>query len=342
MDTGGRLMQKVQDTGAGLTSQGSKQQSQGRNGCNVVALGMFDGVHIGHQRLLETASRLADVHGYRSLALTFNRHPLEILNPACAPPLICDIDQKCNLIEACGVGEVRVVDFNRRFARMDPAAFVREYLRLRLRARIVVVGFNYTFGRDAKGDTAFLKQQGRQAGLQVYVVPPVTHRGQVVSSSLIRGKISNGQVSDASQLLGRYFSFNGVVVAGEGRGRTLGYPTANIRVKEHRVIPGEGVYLVGIDLSEYSRGYGLLSISTKPTFSVKDNVIEAHIFDFSGDLYGKRLRVHVFEKLRDIVTFSSKEALVRQISCDVFQAKQILGRCDGDGSRLHRFGIMLE
>jgi len=290
---------------------------------SVVALGMFDGVHLGHQEILRRCVVRAKRCGARAVAFTFDKHPLQVIRPQLAPALLTDTGDKLALIEATGVELAVVARFDEAFARATPEEFVREVLVDRLRATAAVVGFNYTFGWRARGTATVLAELGQKYGFDVEIAQPVSVGGVPVGSTEIRARLARGDVAGARAMLGRPFSVKGAVVPGEGRGRTLGYPTANIGIGSTMAVPARGVYAV---LAEVRGGcfQAVANVGVRPTFDGRVTGIEVFVMDFAGNLYGETMRVSFIERLRDEMRFSSPLALASQIANDVKNARKVL------------------
>ena len=291
---------------------------------NVVALGTFDGLHRGHQEVLHTTVTRAHQLALTSLALTFDRHPLEVLQPDRAPIPIISLEEKLDLMGLANLDATLVIPFTREFASTEPEEFVGKVLRGTLRAREVVVGFNHRFGRDARGSSELLKLMAQELGFVVHVISPLVIEGQVVSSSVIREALKSGNVRQARSLLGRPYSVKGRVLRGEGRGHAIGFPTANLR-PERELPLGRGVYLVQVEW-EGQRANGVTNIGIRPTFGGETPWIETYLLDFSGDLYDRTLSLHFLERLRPEQRFESVQALRTQIEKDVEMARQLLGQ----------------
>ncbi len=288
----------------------------------VVTLGNFDGVHLGHQAIFKkVVERGREIKG-TSIAFTFEPHPLKVLAPERSPKLLNTFHAKMRLIEAAGIDVVICADFSRSFAEQNPEEFVRNVLHDRIGAREVYVGYDYAFGKGREGSIDFLKKMGGEYGFHVGVVDAVRVDGIVVSSSLVRELVSTGKVSEASRFLGRYYAIEGDVVPGARRGRTLGFPTANIHTP-NELIPGYGVYAVLADV-DGRRLKGAASIGVRPTFGGGPASIEVYLFDFEGDLYEKKMAISFVERLRGEEKFPDAESLVRQMQKDVEQARKVL------------------
>ena len=290
----------------------------------VVALGNFDGVHLGHQAILKTARKHAHEAGGRAFALTFDPPPAKVLFPAQAPPLITTPEDKLDLLTRIGLDGVLVMNFTRELSMLAPREFVRQYLVGAIGARAVVVGRTVTFGHDRGGDAAAMVEFGREFGFTTIVVEPVAADRIEVSSSRIRELIAAGEVKRAALMLGRPHFLNGVVVKGRGRGRKIGFPTANLAAATE-CVPPDGVYAARVVV--FGSAYpAIVNIGTRPTFDETERVIEAYIFDFAGDLYGLRVRLELVERVRGEKKFDSAEHLARQIAGDIEHAKKILAQ----------------
>jgi riboflavin kinase/FMN adenylyltransferase len=287
----------------------------------ALAIGNFDGVHRGHQALVAAAVEDARRHGGSAAALTFDPHPARVLKPDAAPAALLTLDQKAEILRGLGVVSLAVLDFDREVAALDPRAFADRVLRRILDARLVVVGSNFRFGRKRAGDVSLLRELGALLGFEVHEVPPVVHDGRPISSTRVREAVVAGHVEEAAHLLGRDLFVDGDVVRGEGRGRTLGIPTANIRPL-NELLPREGVY-AGL-LSAGATWPAVVNLGRKPTFGGTGVTLEAHALGETGDIYGRRVRLSFAARLRDEQAFTGPEALVAQIHRDVDQARALL------------------
>lgn len=296
-----------------------------REPAGSVALGFFDGVHRGHQQIIATSVQAAKERGLKSVVLTFEPHPLAVLEPEAAPPLLTPFAEKARLIRQLGVDTLLVLPFTPALAALEAALFAREVLAGRLAARHVTVGYNYSFGRGGEGTPAALAAWGRQLGFAVTVVPPVLVAGEAVSSSALRLLIARGDMEKATSFLGRPPAISGRVVTGARRGRGLGFPTANVELKKELVLPRRGVYAVRTWYRRRSFP-GVANIGQVPTFGGSRLQLEVHFFDFHGNLYGKRLRVEFISFLRPERTFPSAAELKAQIEADARCARELLSR----------------
>ncbi|HYI00164.1 bifunctional riboflavin kinase/FAD synthetase [Hyalangium sp.] len=291
---------------------------------SAVALGNFDGVHVGHQALFAEARRHAPC-----VALTFQPHPGKVLQPELAPKLITLLPRKLELFETHGLDAAVVQPFTREYARTPAAAFEESLLDV-MGARHLVVGSDFTYGAARAGTVLTLRDAAARRGAEVHVVPPVAVDGVVASSSKVREYILEGRVSAAHRLLGRPFDLDGTVVPGAGRGRGIGFPTANVDT-QNELRPAPGVYAIRVRLKDELHGPwrpGAANIGVKPTFGGSVVTIEAHLLDFQGDLYGKELRVQFLERLRPEQRFGSVAELVGQIKRDVEAARTVIARAD--------------
>jgi riboflavin kinase/FMN adenylyltransferase len=273
-----------------------------------VAVGEFDGVHLGHREVIRGSDTV----------LTFEPHPLRVVRPEAAPRLLTSLEVKTELIAGLGVEELVVIPFDEGFAKQSPQAFIDDVLVKRLGVTHVSVGENFRFGHRAAGDTAMLEADGR---FETRVVPLVEVAGEIVSSSHIRGLVLAGEVEVAARFLGAPFQLRGKVVHGEGRGRTLGFPTANLIPDEALVCPGHGIYVARSD-----GACAAVSIGVRPTFGTgRALLIEAYLLDREVDLYGQKLRLEFLTRLRGERRFESRDALVEQMRRDVDRAREHCG-----------------
>jgi riboflavin kinase / FMN adenylyltransferase len=288
----------------------------------AVAIGNFDGVHLGHRRLLDTAKALARAGDRKSALLTFEPHPASVLSPQFAPPRIATLPRKIELLRETGIDAVVLQPFDKSYAASPADDFVRRDLVLGLQAADVVVGHDFTFGKGRAGNVAMLAALAGDA-LRIHTVPAVTADGLVVSSSKIRELVLEGRVGPAARLLGRPFLLDGTVVPGRGRGRTIGIPTANV-APDTALLPATGVYAVLATAEGLDGVYGgAANIGVKPTFGTEEQTVEVHLFDVSADLYGKRVAVGFLERLRGEHRFSGPAELVAQIHKDIAAARTI-------------------
>ncbi|MDD5447878.1 MAG: bifunctional riboflavin kinase/FAD synthetase [Actinomycetota bacterium] len=316
---------------------------QERNKGSVITIGVFDGIHLGHQRIIEECVRTARFFSVPSVLLTFSRNPREITCGE-SPCVITDYKKKMAITESMGVDYVISIDFDPSFASMEAKQFVSEILCEHLSARCVCVGENFHFGHGGMGDVDLLTKLGKEGGFQVKVIPLLFIGGHQVSSTLIRRLISEGEMDMVSRCLGRPYSVCGKVIYGHGRGKSLGFPTANLELADDYCLPPDGVYAGkvsiggGLEDNETSseKKVCAINIGDNPTFGDAKLEIEVYIVDFSRDLYGQFLELEFIHRLRNEVRFGSREELIEQMRMDVSQIEKLLlkenqeaGLCDG-------------
>jgi len=296
----------------------------------VVTIGNFDGVHLGHQALFRKVIAEARLRDGKAVAITFEPHPIRVLKQNGQPPLITMYERKIELIARTGIDVLICIQFTPEFAALSPQAFVLDLLVGRIGMKAIVVGEDYTFGRNREGNLALLQAYAQQFDFKVYTVGEIqTSHGiaQRISSTKIRDLIMEGDVDIARTLLGRNYQIRGDVITGRNRGgRQLGFPTANIRM-QNELCPKTGIYAVTVDC-ENSSYPGVANIGYSPTFDDHVFTIEVHLMDFSGDLYGKHLRVNFVKRLRDEKRFGTLSELSAQIKQDVADARKILAGCE--------------
>jgi riboflavin kinase/FMN adenylyltransferase len=298
-------------------------------GRSVVTIGVFDGVHRGHQRTVGHTVEVARAQGIASVVVTFAPHPSEVVRPGSHPAVLTEPARKAELIEGLGVDVLCVIPFTLEFSRLSAETFVHDVLVEHLHASVVVVGENFRFGHRAAGDVALLERLGRTFGFTVQGAPLVSSdpARAVVSSTYIRSCVDAGDVEAAAEALGRPHRLEGIVVRGDGRGEKLGFPTANLATTPYAAVPADGVYAAWL---ARRRGNGMqtlraaVSIGTNPTFSGRERRVEAYGLDFAGDLYGERLALDFVTRLREQRRYDGIEPLVAQIEQDVVDARAAL------------------
>ena len=284
---------------------------------SAVTLGTFDGVHIGHHEILKRLVRRARESRIEAVVITFDRHPSLVLNRNTFPGLLTTKEEKTGFFVSAGIDVTCVLEFTEQIAAMSAEEFIREYLVGCLGMKWFVVGYDHGFGRDRMVSPDDLRRYGTELGFSLEIVDPVIRDGTPVKSSVIRAMIHDGDMTGAAKLMGREYSFSGIVVQGTGMGRAIGIPTANIQPEvREKLIPGQGVY-IGWVLLDGRKTPCVISIGPRPTFEISEETIEVHIPDFSGDVYGKHFYVGFIRKMRDIIRFESREALVEQIQRDI-------------------------
>ena len=293
----------------------------------ALALGTFDGVHAGHRAVIGRAVAIARERGLTSAVVTFDRHPLTVVDPARVPRLLTSIDEKKRLIEELGPDELVLLPFDEDLAALTPAEFCQGLLARALRARAVVVGENFNFGARGAGDAEQLRACGAEHGYDVEVCALVTDRGAPISSTRIRRLLHDGELEEVREILGRPPSATGVVVHGDKRGRALGVPTANVDVEAGTIFPGRGVYTARA-LVEGSWYRAAVNIGHNPTFQSRDEptthvTVEAFLLGFAGDIYEREIRLDFLHKIRDERRFESADALVAQMRRDIAAAGEL-------------------
>jgi len=289
----------------------------------IVSLGNFDGVHLGHQAILTKAVSEARALQGTALVLTFHPHPLSVLRPNSPLPLILGLREKLLLFRRLEIHGVILQRFSQTFSQLTAEEFVRRYLVDIIGIEKVIVGHNVSFGHRRSGNAEILVQLGEKFGFAVEVIGPVVIDGREVSSTAVRTLLGTGNMHEVTRLLGRPYGVSGRVEKGFQRGRTIGFPTANLRPRTDLLLPN-GVYAVTVDLDEKISVPGVANVGMNPTFGNNRRTIEAHLFDFSADLYGQRLRVNFLEHIREERKFPSVPELVRQIQEDADRARALL------------------
>lgn len=291
---------------------------------SVVTVGTFDGVHRGHHAVLAEIHRRAAQSGKRSMLVTFEPHPLEVVNPAAAPPLLTTATERLAALATSGIDRVVTLRFDRAMAALDPAAFVDEVLLRRCDLRELVIGHDHGFGRGRQGDVATLQALGAARGFPVDVVAPVLlPDGRPVSSTAIRQAVASGDLAGAAGMLGRPYAVEGVVRRGDGRGRQIGFATCNLAIAGRKLLPPDGVYAVIVE-TPAGRFGGMLNQGHRPTFDDGRRLLEAHLFGFEGVLYDRSVSVQWVAPLRDIRRFDSVASLRQQLEVDSHRARTML------------------
>ena len=298
--------------------QAAELQTNGRKVC--LAIGVFDGVHLGHQQIIRQTIADARQHGGIALVVTFDRHPNAIVAPDRVPPQIYPLPQKLRAIESMGAEATLLIEFNRAFSEQTGEAFIRGLSLFLGKLQCICVGADFVFGHKRSGNVALLRQLGAELGFAVHGMAAVALDGEVVSSTRIRAAILSGDFDATSQMLGRAYAISGVIMAGDQLGHKLGFPTANLDMSG-MVLPPDGVYAARTTVNGVAH-QAALNIGTRPTVQTGkgERRFEVHLLDFTGDLYGKELEVEFVAKLRDEMKFASLEALKAQIAADIAAA----------------------
>jgi riboflavin kinase/FMN adenylyltransferase len=287
-----------------------------------LALGVFDGVHLGHQSVIASAMEASTRHGGSSVVVTFEPHPIRVLSPERAPrQLLASLDHKCRLLQRMGVNAVLALPFDAALATMSAEAFCSLLLQAGNLATIAV-GEDWRFGRGREGDVAFLRHCGNAHGIGIHALPPIMHEGERISSTRIRQSIRDGALINAASMLGRPYGVEGMVVKGQQLGRTIGFPTANLALHNEQ-LPPDGVWIVEV-CSESERWHGVANLGVRPTIGDSVRSLEVHLFDMSADLYGKILEVEFLQHLRPEKKFEHLDALKDQIARDAATARDWL------------------
>jgi riboflavin kinase/FMN adenylyltransferase len=291
----------------------------------VLTVGTFDGVHCGHQDVLTRLTARAAECGHPSLLVTFEPHPLDVLNPEAAPLLLTTTEEKVALLGETALDYVAIVPFTAELAQLSATEFVDRVLLDRFRMTELLIGHDHGFGRGREGDITLLRSLGATRGFTVDAVPPVvTANGEAVSSTLVRRAVVAGELDRARELLGRHYSVRGAVVAGDARGRLLGFPTLNVDpAAPRKLLPPDGVYAVEV-VGSRGRFGGMMNLGGRPTFGDERRTLEAHLFDAAGDFYGDSVEVSFVARLRDTMRFPDPDALVAQLRRDADAARRAL------------------
>lgn len=299
----------------------------------MTTIGVFDGVHRGHQQIIARARQLAAERGLPTVLVTFNPHPSEVVRPGSHPPQLTTNTRKAELAAELGVDVVVFLPFTLEFSKLTPEEFIHQAVVAELHADAVVVGENFRFGHKAAGDVAMLAELGSRWGFDAEGVTLLSEAGRPISSTYIRSCVKAGDMAAAAHALGRPHRLDGVVVRGDQRGRDLGFPTANVRTASFAAVPADGIYagrVVRIDewgntLTGLPTLPAAISVGTNPTFDGRYRSVEAYVLDFDGDLYGQNLGVEFVHRLRGMIRFDSIEDLITQMTDDVARTRQLLG-----------------
>ena len=294
----------------------------------ILTIGTFDGVHLGHQKVLERLTNSAKENNLESTVLTFFPHPRTILNPNKPLKLINSVKERTELLNRSKVDNLIIHPFDKNFSELDPEKYVVEILVKKLKAKIILIGYDHKFGKNRTADITDLKIYGKKYGFKVIEIKAEEISNIAISSTKIRKAISEGNISTAKKYLGYDFSLSGKIVHGKSIGRTLGFPTANIEVKEeYKLLPKNGVYLIQ-SVINHNKYFGMMNIGIKPTIKESSKTIEVNFFNFEGDLYHKNIEVNIKKFIRDEIKFDSLELLKSQILKDKINCNSIIDIID--------------
>lgn len=291
----------------------------------AITIGSFDGVHIGHQEILKKCKDIAKSYNLRSTVITFEPHPRLVLSKDAELKLLTSFEEKKSYFENLGIDELIVINFTLEFAKLNAEEFIKDLVHNKIGFNWLIIGYDHRFGKERSGDESLLRELGLKYGFHIEKVGPSTVGEDIVSSTKIRKLLLKGDVVRANKMLGRYYSIESSVVRGAGRGKILGFPTANLEpINELKLIPAKGVYAIEAKLNE-TVFQGVLNIGERPTFGdALEPLLEAHIFDFNENIYGKNVSIYFVERLRDEKKFGDVEELRNQIREDIEKAKKIL------------------
>ena len=284
---------------------------------SVVTLGTFDGVHLGHRKIIDEVVKKAALFGGRSFLITFYPHPKKIIFRESKIELLSTPSEKVKLIESFGIENMLIIKFTKEFSQLSPDKFLEKYIVDGIGAREVVIGYDHHFGKERGGDINSLKKIGFDSGFEVTIIPACDIDGVAISSSNIRKAISEGDIKRANKYMGRFYSFGGNVIRGDKRGRELGFPTANLKVENNdKLLPAIGIYAVEFIVKE-NKHFGLLSVGKRPTFYASGDIVpEVYIYDFDENIYDEFVTVNVVERIRGEEKFSSADELIKQMNND--------------------------
>lgn len=294
---------------------------------SVITLGTFDGIHLGHQKIIKKVADISSRLNARNFLITFDPHPRKIVSPNYDLHLLSTLDEKTELFRSYGIDNVLILKFTKEFSQLSPKEFILKYLVEGIGVSEVVIGYDHHFGKGRGGNSCVLNDMGKDHGFNVTIVSGYSVGDIIVSSTKIRNALMDGGVSKANKMLGRVYSFEGSVIRGDNRGKKLGFPTANLEIESgDKLLPAIGIYAVECTI-ENKKHFGLLSIGKRPTFHDSGEVVpEVYLFDFNDDIYGAKLRVAVVERIRGEEKFSSAEDLIAQMEKDSEVGLQLLSK----------------
>jgi riboflavin kinase / FMN adenylyltransferase len=294
---------------------------------SVITLGTFDGLHLGHQQIVDTVIQKSRKSGGRSFLITFDPHPRKVIPGRNDVKILSTLEEKEIILEQLGLENLFVINFTTEFSKQSPEEFVKKYLVDGVGLKEIVIGHDHHFGKERDGNFELLQNLGRNFNFAVTLIPEFSVEGETVSSTKIRNALLSGDVVKAGKMLGRKYSFNGKIVRGDGRGRKLGFPTANLSTgNEDKLIPAKGIYAAEC-IVENEKHFGLLSLGSRPTFHKDGDIIpEFYIFDFDRDIYDKTMQVNLVERIRDEEKYNSVDELIIQMKKDEVKGKEILSK----------------
>jgi riboflavin kinase/FMN adenylyltransferase len=298
-----------------------------RDDKGVITLGTFDGLHLGHQQIVSEVIEKSKQIGGRNFLLTFEPHPRKVIPGRNDVKILSTLEEKIEILEKLGLENLFVINFTTEFSKQNPEDFVKKYLIEGIGLKEIVIGYDHHFGKERDGNFELLQKMGKKFNFSVTLIPEFSVEGETISSTKIRNVLLAGDVVKAGKMLGRLYSFKGVIVRGDGRGRKLGFPTANNSVGDQdKLIPAKGIYAAEC-VVENEKHYGLLSLGSRPTFHKDGEIIpEFYIFDFDKDIYDQMMQVNLVEKIRDEEKFNSVEELIIQMKKDEETGRKILSK----------------
>jgi len=302
---------------------GIEQITKNKN--TVLTIGTFDGFHLGHKEIIRKVVESSKNRNCRNFVITFEPHPRSVVLKSSEVKLLTTINEKLDLFEKAGIENVLIINFTLDFSQVTAEDFVVDYIVNKIGVSSIILGHDHKLGKDRSGDEGKLKELGSKYHFDVEPVSAVEINGEVVSSTKIRNALFNCELDKANNFLGRNYTIKGKVVEGDKRGRTLGFPTANVNPDDiQKIIPANGIYLVEFEVKQ-QKLFGLMSIGTRPTFDNSNKVVlEAYLYDFSGDIYGEDASVSLLRRMRDEIKYSSKEELIDQMEIDKLNGKELI------------------
>lgn len=295
----------------------------------VVTIGNFDGVHTGHRKIIDKLISSAKEHNGTPIVITFKNHPRTLFHPESICRMITTVEEKQQALHMLGINNIIMLNFTREIANLTADQFYNELLIGKLKVREIVIGYDHAFGKDREGNIDYLMKLSEKTGIIVNRVEEEVCDDEVISSTFLRDEIDKGNMLMASRLLGRRYSLTGIVVKGAGRGKGLGFPTANIHPDHpEKIVPGNGIYAASVRMADHTVFHGMLNIGYNPTFNGSERSIEINIFDFNKDIYGETVTIEFYEKIRDESKFDSSDSLIKQIKKDEIQIRGIFQNAD--------------